>query len=156
MSAWRSQLDVALERLLAVLMAAMVLNVCWQVATRFLFRDPSSWTEELARFLLIWVALLGAAYASGRKMHLAIDLLARTRPAWSHALSAVALLATAAFGLIALGIGGTRLVLLTLELGQTSAALGWSLGWVYLVVPLSGLLMAGYAVDDWLQLRREG
>ena len=145
----------ALERLLAVLMAAMVLNVCWQVATRFLLRSPSSYTEELARFLLIWVGLLGASYAFGKRMHLAIDLLARVRPRWREGLRTLAAATTVAFALGALTVGGLRLVALTLDLGQTSAALGWSLGYVYLVVPLSGLLITYYVVDDWLRPRRE-
>jgi hypothetical protein len=55
-------------------MAVSVLNVLWQVFTRFVIRHPSSYTEELARYLLVWVGLLGAAYASGHKLHLAIDL----------------------------------------------------------------------------------
>jgi len=152
---WRPRIDRFLERLLAILMATMVLNVCWQVATRFLFRSPNSYTEELARFLLIWVGLLGASYAFGKRMHLAIDLLGRARPRWQGALRTLALAATAAFGLVALAGGGGRLVALTLDLGQTSAALGWNLGYVYLVVPLSGLLITYYAVDDWLQMRQE-
>lgn len=153
-STLRDQTDRVLEWLLATLMAVMVINVCWQVATRFLFHSPSSYTEELARFLLIWVGLLGASYAFGKRMHLAIDLLARQRPRWQPALQTVALAATAGFGVVALGVGGVRLVALTLELGQTSAALGWSLGYVYLAVPLSGLLITYYAVDDWFQLRQ--
>ena len=151
----RQCVDFLLERLLALLMAAMVINVCWQVATRFLFHSPSSYTEELARFLLIWVGLLGASYAFGKRMHLAIDLLGRSRPHWQDSLRTLALAATAGFSLVALVAGGGRLVALTLDLGQTSAALGWSLGYVYLVVPLSGLLIVYYAVEDWLQMRQE-
>ena len=153
--ALRRRIDRFLERLLALLMAVMVLNVCWQVATRFLFQNPSSYTEELARFLLIWVGLLGASYAYGRRMHLAIDLLGRLRPAWRAGLRTAALASTVGFGLTALVAGGGHLVSLTLDLGQTSAALGWSLGYVYLAVPLSGLLIAYYAVDDWIALRGE-
>ncbi len=41
----------------------LVLDVVWQVATRFILRDPSKWTEELARMILIWVSLMGAALA---------------------------------------------------------------------------------------------
>ena len=55
----KPHVDRALERALAVLMAAMVLAVLWQVATRYLLRDPSSLTEELARFGLMWLGLLG-------------------------------------------------------------------------------------------------
>ena len=66
--------DRLLELALILLMGANVINVLWQVFTRFVLKDPSSFTEELARFLLIWVGLLGASYAAGKKMHLAIDV----------------------------------------------------------------------------------
>ena len=68
-------------------MGFMVLNVSWQVLTRYLAQfhiidQASTATEELARFLLIWLGLLGASYATGQKMHLAIDLwLQRSDPA---------------------------------------------------------------------------
>lgn len=73
----RKVVDRVLETTLAVLMASMVLLVLWQVFTRFVLRDPSSVTEELVRFGLIWVSLLGAAYGFGQKHHLSMDLLAR-------------------------------------------------------------------------------
>ena len=67
------------ERVLAwvlvVLMSVMVIDVSWQVASRFVFRAPSSFTEELAGFLLIWIGLLGAAYGFRTRAHLGIDLL---------------------------------------------------------------------------------
>jgi TRAP-type C4-dicarboxylate transport system permease small subunit len=75
MNALRHGLDRLLGGAICLLMAGMVLNVLWQVFTRFVLRHPSSFTEELARYMMIWVGLLGSAYASGRKSHLALDLL---------------------------------------------------------------------------------
>ena len=71
----RRVVDRALEWLLVAFMSAMVLNVLWQVATRFVLHNPSSYTEEIARYLLVWVGVLGGAYAVGKRIHLAIDLL---------------------------------------------------------------------------------
>ncbi|MCK4758607.1 MAG: TRAP transporter small permease subunit, partial [Candidatus Aminicenantes bacterium] len=62
----KKRVDTILEGILITVMAANVLNVLWQVFTRFVLRDPSSFTEELARYLLIWVGLLGASYAAGQ------------------------------------------------------------------------------------------
>lgn len=70
----RKKIDVVLKWTLIALMAFSVLNVLWQVFTRFVLHHPASYTEELARYLLIWIGLLGAAYAAGNKLHLAIDL----------------------------------------------------------------------------------
>ena len=71
----KSTIDKYLGYFLIALMSIMTLDVLWGVFTRYALGSQASWTEELARFLLIWIGILGAAYASGQKMHLAIDLL---------------------------------------------------------------------------------
>lgn len=132
----------ALAWLLTLLMAGMVADVTWQVASRFLLRAPSSVTEELAGFLLIWIGLLGAAYALRTRAHLGIDLL--TRRVTGPASCAVAVLAHALvllFAFLVMVVGGLRLVQLAFQLGQISAVLGLSMGYVYIVVPVAGLLM---------------
>jgi TRAP-type C4-dicarboxylate transport system permease small subunit len=142
----RDVVDRVLETALAVLMAGMVLLVLWQVFTRFALRDPSSVTEELVRFGLIWLSLLGAAYGFGKKHHLSMDLLARR---WGGrgriGLEIFIQISVIAFALSVLVIGGSRLVELTLALGQTSAALQIKRGYVYLVLPFSGLVVMFYA-----------
>ena len=68
-------IDKVIENFLVLITGILVLDVLWQVISRYLLKSPSSFTDELARFLLIWVGILGAAYATGKKMHLAIDVL---------------------------------------------------------------------------------
>ena len=53
----------------------LVLDVIWQVASRYLVGSPSKFTDELAGFLLMWVSLFGAAYVTGKNQHMAINLL---------------------------------------------------------------------------------
>ncbi len=146
MNALRAALDRFLGSLICVIMGAMVLNVLWQVFTRFVLRHPSSFTEELARYMMIWVGLLGSAYAAGKKSHLALDLVTsrldgarkRVSEIFSHAF----ILLFAATVLLG---GGGRLVWIQLCLGQQSAALQLKLGYVYLAVPLAGLCIAFYS-----------
>jgi TRAP-type C4-dicarboxylate transport system permease small subunit len=139
--------DRALAWTVIALMALLVVDVLWQVFTRFILRDPSSYTEELARYLLIWVGLLGAAHAAGKQLHLAVDLLPeRLSGAKKRRVERFIEVAAILFALPVLVIGGSRLVWVTLYLGQTSAALGIPTGYVYAVVPLSGLLIAFYSV----------
>ena len=69
----RDKIDRFLGWALVVIMSLMVVNVLWQVFSRFVLGDPSSYTEELARYLMIWVGVLGAAYVSGKNKHVAID-----------------------------------------------------------------------------------
>jgi TRAP-type C4-dicarboxylate transport system permease small subunit len=128
-------------------MAAMVVDVTWQVFTRFILRDPSEYTEELAGFLLIWIGLLGASYAYYVKAHLGIDILTSkftgTKSKVSEILiSGIVLL----FALFLLVVGGWRLVDLTFTLKQVSAVMGIPMGYVYLVLPLTGILFMYYSV----------
>jgi TRAP-type C4-dicarboxylate transport system permease small subunit len=107
--------------------------------------DPSSFTDELARYLLIWLGLLGAAYVTGQKMHLAIDyLLNKTKPTVKSKLEYVINSSIFLFALFVMVIGGVNLVSLTLYLEQISAALQIQLGYIYIVLPLSGILIMFY------------
>jgi len=149
MQKFRHTIDKVLAWFLIALMGIAVLNVLWQVFTRWVLQDPSSYTEELARYLLIWIGLLGAAYAAGQKLHLAIDIVptkltGRARDRLEIAIEVCVFL----FALGVMVIGGMRLVLLTLRFDQVSAALGVPLGFVYLVIPLSGVLIMVYAVIE--------
>jgi TRAP-type C4-dicarboxylate transport system permease small subunit len=139
--------DSAIEQLLAGLMGLAVINVVWQVFSRYVLKSPSAYTEELARFLLIWIGLLGSAYAVGRGMHLAIDLLPQAlgAPARRRLDGLIAMLIIF-FAITVLIWGGSRLVWMTLYLGQRSAAMRVPLGYVYAAIPVSGLLMIYYAV----------
>ncbi len=149
MSGVRRTIDRILAVSLVILMGTAVLNVLWQVFTRWVLNDPSSYTEELARYLLIWIGLLGAAYASGRKLHLAIDLLpGQARGRSKHLLEIAIESFVLLFAVAVMIVGGLRLMSLAFLMGQVSAALGIPLGYVYLVLPLSGLLIAFYALES--------
>jgi len=138
--------DNILKWFLIVIMGVNVINVLWQVFTRFILNNPSSFTEELARYLLIWVGVLGAAYAHRLKMHLAIDVLTERFTGNTHHYSRIFIEACVfLFALFVMFIGGANLVDLTLTLNQISAALQVKLGYVYSVIPISGLLIMFYS-----------
>lgn len=151
----RVGVDQVLKWLVIVLMGVMVLNVLWQVFTRFILRDPSSYTEELARYLLVWVGLIGAAYAASQKMHLAIDILtARLQGKPKHYVEMFIHACTFLFAFLIMVVGGLRLVNLTLTLNQISAALQIKLGYVYLALPLSGIIIMFYAAHFFAERLR--
>ena len=134
-----------LEKLLVVLMIIMTFDVLWGVFTRYVMGNQASWSEELARYLLIWIGLLGAAYASGKKMHLSIDLLEgkieqKNRRRLQILIASLVFL----FALFVMVIGGGRLIYIVGKLGQHSPALNIPMQLVYLVVPLSGVLIMVY------------
>jgi TRAP-type C4-dicarboxylate transport system permease small subunit len=132
---------------LIFLMVVMVLDVTWQVFTRFILNNPSSFTEELAGFLLIWIGILGASYAFYTRSHLGIDLLTfRLKGAKRRAVDVLVNAIVFLFAVSVMGLGGLRLVLLTLTLEQISPSVGIPMGYVYTVIPLSGGLIALYAL----------
>lgn len=138
--------DWLLERFLIALMGLSVVNVLWQVFARFVLGDPSSFTEELARFLLIWIGVLGAGYAVGQRDHLALDLLPERMEGRAYEWTQIVIQACIIlFAVPVMIVGGARLAFLQLSLGQTSAALDLAIGYVYLVLPLSGAVMVFYA-----------
>ena len=150
----RKKIDFILSRSLIVLMAVMVINVLWQVASRYLFASPSTFTDELAGFLLIWVGLLGAGYATGQGLHLAINILPEaTTGKTKKALQFATDISIILFALLVMCVGGGRLVYITFDLQQLSSALQLPLGVVYLVLPLSGLIMIYYAIDNMISVR---
>jgi TRAP-type C4-dicarboxylate transport system permease small subunit len=148
----RKTIDKILANFLVIIMAVMVLNVLWQVASRFILGSPSSFTDELARYLMIWVGILGAAYVSGRNMHVAIDVLpTRLSPPIQKRLMFIVRVLIILFCLLAMVIGGSRLVYITYVLGQNSPALQVPLAVVYAVIPISGLLIIYYKLSDILK-----
>lgn len=145
----RSKIDLYLGYVLAIIMGVMVINVLWQVFTRFVMGSPSSFTDELARYLMIWVGVLGAAYISGKRMHVAIDLLPKRLSKENQAkLKIVVNGIIILFCLTALVIGGFRLVYITYILDQHSPALQIPLAVVYGIIPISGMLIIYYKLSD--------
>ncbi|GLU44842.1 hypothetical protein Musp01_24660 [Muricauda sp. NBRC 101325] len=130
-------------------MGFMVLNVLWQVFSRFVMDEPSPFTDELARFLMIWLGLLGAAYVSAKNGHVAIDVLAkRANVKNQRMLKRLVCGFIILFCLAAMVTGGGWLVYTTYELKQQSPALGLPLAYVYMVIPFSGLMVIYFKVTE--------
>ncbi|MCK3684154.1 TRAP transporter small permease [Maribellus sp. YY47] len=152
----RQKIDKIIEIVLVALMSILVIDVLWQVFSRYVLSEPSSFTDELAGFLLIWVGLLGAAYVAGKNEHLAIDLmLQKMKGVKQRRLQIIINSIVGLFALFVMVIGGAWLVYTRFYLGVNSAALALPLGYVYLVVPVSGLLIIYYSIDNSLNLNIE-
>lgn len=140
-------LNRIIEYLLVFIFVLLVVDVLWQVFGRYVLKQSFSFTEEFARFALIWMTILGAAYLNGSREHLSMDywlnkLSPAERKLRMRAIEALILI----FAIVVMIIGGGNLVFTTLHLGQTSAAMDVSLGYVYAIVPFSGLLIAFFSV----------
>ena len=152
----RSKIDKLLEKFLVLIMGILVLDVLWQVASRYILSSPSSFTDELAGFLLIWVSIFGATYVAGKKEHLAIDLLVqRSGPERRKFLELFISACIILFSFFILVIGGTWLVYTRFALEVKSAALEIPLGYVYIVLPISGLLIIFFTIDNTIHFLEE-
>ena len=150
----RKTVDKLLETLLVLLLALMLLTVIWQVFSRFILKSPSTLTDEITGFSLIWIGLLGAAYASGKHLHLAIDLIPeRIINKRRFFYDAIIHLSVTFFAFTVMVIGGFRLCQLSFQFGQTSATLEIPLGYVYFVVPMAGMIICYYGLDVLVNLK---
>ncbi|MEM6979857.1 MAG: TRAP transporter small permease [Planctomycetota bacterium] len=148
LSRCRHALTRCLEVVVMLSVAVMVLDVLWGVLSRFVLRDPSRWTEEVATMLLIWVTLLGAALALAREEHLGVDyLVKKLDPAAQRCMRLFVDVIVMAFAIVVMILGGWTLTRETFLVNQVSPALGIKIGYVYSVVPLSGALMTLFSMD---------
>ena len=147
----KKALDKTLELLVTVSMGFLVVDVVWQVLTRYLLKNPSSWTEELATFLMIWVGLLGGSVALNRGAHLGIDyLVTKLSPRKAMCVSLFVFAVIALFSLLVMAVGGSQLVYRTLVTNQVSPALGLKMGYVYLAIPISGFFLVIYSLEIFI------
>lgn len=153
-----TKLEAALTRavwyLCVGLAGLMVIVIFAQVIFRYIFENSLSWSEELGRYLFVWITFLGAALGIREKAHVALDALVNAlppavrKPVWWIGYLAMIGLA------LAMVVTGTSLI----ELGmrQRTAAMQIPMGYVYVVLPISGALIIFYLVLDLLGVKKEG
>ena len=145
----------SLVSLVILLSCALVACVVWQVLSRYLLGDPSTITDELARYLFMWTGLIGAAYTTGQKKHLSINLLtANLTGIRKQASELIIEAATVLFASIIMLYGGGKLFLKVLAMGQVSPALGIPMGYVYLAIPAAGALILFYSILSIVDILR--
>ncbi|MFS4493816.1 TRAP transporter small permease [Maribacter sp. 2308TA10-17] len=150
-------LNKIIETFLVLIFGLLVIDVVWQVASRYLIGQSSSFTEEFARFALIWLTVLGAAYINGQKEgHLSMDfLLAKLPFKKRQRRQKIIQILMGIFALVVMVIGGGNLVYTTLSLGQMSSALQVPLGIIYAVVPICGLCIIFFSCYNIKKLNFE-
>ena len=131
-------INALLAALNITILAIIVACVTWQVAARFIFTSPSIFTDELSRLLFICLGLFGGA----------IDLLPMMLKgkARRHLFLCIQIIVII-FATIIMVYGGGLLTMDTFDSGQTSPALGWQMGYIYMSIPISGVLIIIYTID---------
>ena len=141
----RKIIDKIIEVMCTAIMGYMVLAVCWQVITRFVLKNPSTVTEEILRYLLVWTTMVGGAYAYGRRKHLSINMLAKKLPPRAQKLLDICVQAVViAFCVVVMIVGDLRLVETTFN--QISSALHLPMPYVYASILVGGVLIIFYAI----------
>lgn len=141
----RRWLDRILRAICVVLFAALVLLVVWQVFTRFVLSQPSSWSEEAARYTFVWVSLIGIAIAVGEKADVVMDFLVEKLPVPLQRIADVlAYLLVLSFVGYVMILGGLRQS--TAAWTQTNPLLPLTQGQLYLALPISGILLSVYLI----------
>ncbi|MFC4554714.1 TRAP transporter small permease [Georgenia faecalis] len=138
-------LDTLLAWFTIVLFAVLVLVVVWQVASRELVGTPSTWSEEAARQLFVWLGFLASAYVFSTRGHIAVEFVVRKLPERAERVVAIlvqALILT--FAVVVLVWGGWRAS--QGAWGQNLSALPFTIGQMYLAMPVAGVLIALYCV----------
>lgn len=145
----RGGVDAVFTAASALLLAVLVVAVTWQVLSRYVLGTPSTQTDELSRFVLIWLVLIGAAPCVGSKKHLAIDFVeAALTDRGKRRLSIYIDFVVMAFAFWVMVVGGWRMMESVRMTGETSPALQLPMGAIYSVLPLSGIAIVLYCVID--------
>lgn len=149
----RKGLIKSLEVLVIVMVVVLTLTVLWGVFTRFCLGRQAEYTDELARVLLIWVAMIGAALAFGEKAHLGVDFfVSKLDPGARKVLSILVQLIIAILAVLVFIRGGWQLSLS--QMGQILPTMPISRGLVYASIPIGGFLILIFAVENLVQLAR--
>lgn len=144
-------LDRTLAGICVVLFSLLVVVVVWQVVSRQVLNTPQAWTEELSRYVFVWLGLFAAALVFSERGHIAVDFIARrTGPAAQRTIAIAIQLLIIAFAAVILIWGGWRVAGGAWE--QALSSLPVSLGQMYTVMPITGVLITFYALDNIIDL----
>lgn len=145
MQATRKVLNRIMNVLAGVSLIAMTALTCWQVFTRYVLNNPSTWSEELVGYLFAWASLFGASLITGERGHMNIPVVVEKMPAAAQKCFAIfAELIAMAFSLIILVYGGYRITLLAM--GQMTSSLGVAVGVFYVAMPVCGVINILYTI----------
>lgn len=134
-----------------ILFAVLVCVTLWQVFSRQVLNDPATWSEELSRLLFVWLAFSGSALLFAERGHIAVEFLARRfPPGIQRGFSVFAQVIVVFFAVVAMVWGGILASSIAWE--QSMTALPFTLGWVYLIIPITGVFIAFFALVDLVEI----
>jgi TRAP-type C4-dicarboxylate transport system permease small subunit len=140
--------DLLLRLVLSGLVAGLVYVLGRQVLTRYLFNFSEYWTEELARYFLIWMTFLGGALAVRRRAHISMGLaVMHLKGATAEWVRRLKDLCVAVFAAVMLMAGGSYV---QVAMEQRTPVTQIPVGLIYLPIPLAGGLMLLFLLEQAL------
>ncbi|MDQ7729548.1 TRAP transporter small permease [Halomonas sp. SpR8] len=146
-------LDAILQPVVFAGMAALIGVITLQIVSRVLF-TAVGWTEEVARFLLVWITFLAGTLAFQRGRHIAVTFVVDALPGRLRQIARIAALLIVLAFMITLIVIGYRYM--QVQSFQKSASLRLSMTYVYAVMPICAAMMAWYALVDIVELLMNG
>ena len=141
----RKTMDNLLKVLAGLTLAIMFLLVIWQVFTRYVLNNPSTWSEELVAYLFAWTTLFGASLVVSEKGHMNIPILFdKVSDNKKKGLTIFSEIMILAFSLVVLTIGG--ILITKLALNQKTSSLSVPIGVFYIPLPITGIINTIYAI----------
>ena len=139
MSNLKNIMNKVLETVCVFIFAFITVVGTYQIVVRYVFNSPSTVSEELLTYSFTWLALLAAALVFGMKEHMAMTLI----------IEVIVML----FAISVLIFGGISITRLTMT--QVTASLGIPMGYVYAVVPISGVITVIYNILNISELFKQ-
>jgi len=125
---------------LIAIVGVMTVVVFLQVLYRYVFAQPLQWSEELARYLFVWLSIMGATLALQKKGHFGLDLFYKMLS--NRFQRIVKFPVYLLMGIVIFVILFQGIILVQKTALQESPAMGISMGWAYASLPVGGALMA--------------
>ena len=148
----KNKLVKLLNAMVIITMALLVLDVLWGVFSRYVLGEQSSWTDQLAQVLLIWLVLLASAVAYGNREHLGLDYFVNNMDESTKAkIAFLSNLVVLIFAALVLVWGGLKLVVHTHEMQQVMQALQIKKSYVYAIIPASGFFFLIFSIESFFE-----
>lgn len=145
MSKLKNLMNKILEYICVFIFAFITAVGTYQIVTRYIFNAPSTKSEELLTYGFTWLALFAASYVFGKREHMRMSFLAdKASDKNKIILAIISESVVILFSAIVLIYGGFSITKLTMT--QRSASLGIPMGWIYSIVPISGIVTVIYNI----------
>ncbi len=150
----RDLLNRSLNVLAGVSFLAMVILTCWQVFSRYILQNPSTWSEEMVSYLFAWMSLLGASIVVGERGHMNIPILVERFGGKARTFFAIfGEVIACIFAGVILVYGGLQIT--NLAMGQMTSSLGIAVGVFYVVLPISGVINIIYTILNIAEIMKD-